>query len=235
MIDGPGVERLCASQLETAIITDLKYVHAVDANDYRFGSIPRTGLNVLQLLSDQEEHTILDIGAGFGTFLEEAKNVRGSSLRAIGFTAVGNNFTNRLDGEIDWVFGDFQRANTWYPRTIEPGTVDLAVAFLAFRHFAHPLSALQNAYRTLKNGGNLIIERASFATDPDTPSVANEIVELLMQRSGEWTGYIGLNGSFVCANNLHLIKGDEDELPLDGIEAIVEPDYDSTVVTYKAA
>lgn len=125
--------------------------------DYNFGNRQLRGLGILDLIPvDTEKPVILDIGAGRGRFLDEAKRSDQRDLRAIGFNA-----TDSFHGDypnIDWVFGDFQRPTTWNPAgTLGEGSVDLAFENLTFMHLADPLGSIATAFHLLRPGGHLLV------------------------------------------------------------------------------
>jgi SAM-dependent methyltransferase len=229
MLSSDAVERACADQFEIAIQLDRNYVHAGDADEYCFGNRARSGMGVLRLISDIEAPTVLDIGAGYGTFLREAMSYRSDELRAIGFTAIQNDWTNGAG--IEWVFGDFQRLETWSPDgTIQTGSIDLAVSSLTFQHFAHPLSAMSYAFDSLRVGGHLLIDQFEARIHPDYLAASEIILQDLNSRLGSWGGavYKDTDSNTVNGEFLHLVKKPEDTPLFEEIEAVV-PEGDDRI------
>ena len=237
MITSESATLVCESQFETARSIDKSYMHALCASDYYFGSIGHSGLDVARLIRGIDDPTVLDIGAGYGTFLRELLAAESKKIkieRAIGFTAVPSYRTIDNEG-IEWVFGDFQRPDTWNPSdVIQPHSVDLAVSSLTFQHFAHPLAALESAFNVLRIGGHLLIDRMEVLADPSNIELVNEIMGGLRPNLGEWAHKIDIDraSAYLDLRFLHLIKRIDDPL-FPNIEAVAEEG--SRQVTYKLA
>lgn len=151
-----GSERLCQDQFETAVELVDRYVHASHVDDYYFGFM--SGLALLSMIPETDDHAVvLDIGAGTGKYLNEIGEASIRPLKKIGIAAIKSKYMYQ-DG-IEWVFGDFQRPDTWEPKhVLRQSSVDMAVSSLTFQHFADPIRALQNANRLMREGGNLFID-----------------------------------------------------------------------------
>jgi SAM-dependent methyltransferase len=147
-------------------------MYAAEAQDYM---VSPDAFGHIMTMPGRSPLTILDIGAGEGTFLQALRRGSRRPIRAIGFTAV------RSDGPepegIEWVYGDFQRPETWESeRPLEPESVDVAVSNLTFIHMVHPLGALENAVRLLRPGGRLFADFASIRLDPETAPAAAHVI-----------------------------------------------------------
>lgn len=184
-------DELCREQFKAARIADANFVHAYDADDYAFGVDPYCGPVRGTLVTSvlpyevQRNATVLDIGAGYGTFLEAVRHVAlpGDNLRTIGFTAVRNSFTAATQ-DIEWVYGDFQRPATWRPSgTLQPESIDMAVSELTYQHFADPLRALKNAWDLLKPGGHLLINDIRLNLHPNHSKATVEKLYALFDRN----------------------------------------------------
>ncbi|HEY5442767.1 MAG TPA: methyltransferase domain-containing protein [Candidatus Saccharimonadales bacterium] len=152
------IEDLHQQQFEEVLDTGLQdaFVRAEKADHYEFSPLIY-GTGVLNVASnDQGPLTLLDIGAGAGAYLAEAKQQRGSSLRAVGITAL-KHFPEQPG--VEYVYGDIQRQATWQPQeSLTAGSVDIAVSCLTFQHLIDPLAALRNTFSLLKPGGHLFVD-----------------------------------------------------------------------------
>ncbi len=105
---------------------------------------------VLELLRDREPHTVIDVGAGYGLFLEEYRRVRpaarllavepgrklAAACRASGFETL----EEPVEGAAAWA-----------------GTADLAVCFEVLEHVYSPLEFVQSMARLLRPGGRMLV------------------------------------------------------------------------------
>lgn len=179
-------DRACEEQFSLATELVNSFVHAAHIEDYYFDAV--SGAGVLSVIPEEIAHpTILDIGAGYGTFLREVRRISDREMRTVGLVAVDGRRSD--DERIEWVFGDFQRPETWTPGgTLELETVDLAVASLVFQHFADPLRALGNAIDLLKPGGSLFVDTIKV---PHRQGEATLVQDTLEQSLGANAGRFG--------------------------------------------
>lgn len=198
-------EAACQEQFASAVRAVNRFVHASDADDYYFGGT--VGLGTLHYLPDDVERpAVLDIGAGYGTFLEAALDKSPRDIRAIGLVAVDARRCN--NSPIEWVFGDFQRPQTWNPKdTLRPDSIDLAVSSLTFMHFADPIRGLRNALNLLKPGGHLFIDNMRLPVTPEhAPAVSELVIAGLQKNPGGFDFHSSYNENRHLFNifNLHL-------------------------------
>lgn len=183
----PEVAQVCADQVEGT--EHSRWVYATDPSDYFFGDPIPTGIHLLDALPATVDETsvLLDIGSGQELFLREAVHRSLYPMRAIGFdVATGSPKSIKTDN-IERVHGDFQRPRTWQPAGIlTADTIDVAASSRTFRHFAHPLAALQNALTLLKQGGELFVDNITIYLEPSTKDDTAEIIEReLLKNAGE--------------------------------------------------
>ena len=160
---------------------------------------------------------MLDIGAGHGTFLRLLPHDGERNLRLVGLTAKERQSHKDRNDSIEWVYGDFQRPDTWRPSDIlTDESVDLAVASLTFQHFVDPIGAVRNAMKLLRPNGHLLIDRICIDIDPDKSGEVSSIIENgFTSNFGEWDGAVVINDAKITCHNLHLQK--TGEIPFDGI------------------
>jgi hypothetical protein len=77
----PSSDELCKAQFELALELDERYLHISSADEYFFGTAQ--GLGALALVPPSAaQMTLLDIGAGYGTYLHEAVQTPERNIRA---------------------------------------------------------------------------------------------------------------------------------------------------------
>lgn len=184
----PEVDVACALQFEMAKQRAPNFVYARDMQDYSFGR--KGGAEVLEShdLPNADPLVMLDIGAGRGTFLSEVQDHTLRSIRPIGLTAAATTMpVSPARNKIHWEYGDIQRPSTWTPPDVlRPGTVDLAVSAMTFRHLVDPLRALHNAIQLLKPEGELFVDMIPVVLPiEDSDRLAEMVREELRPYEGE--------------------------------------------------
>lgn len=203
------------------LTTREQYINVSHPISYEFGT--RNGLDVLASIDQSVDvPTIFDIGAGNGSFLEAAKQHyarQGKDARTIGLVA----FTTRnlIDLESEIIEGDFMRPETWrpLPSVPEDASLDLAVANLAFMHFADPLHGVRIALQKLKPGASLYISELSLSLDPESATqTIDALQEEIAAHSGDYEPDMLTQPDYVEFENVHLKKTTDS--PFEQFDAI---------------
>lgn len=200
------------------------YVNVSDPSQYEFGQ--RSGLEVLASIDPNVEMpTIFDIDAGNGSFIDAAKQhykQQGKDARTIGMVAVPTPNLRDITSEI--VFGDFMRPETWMPHPSIPDdhSLDLAVANLAFMHFADPLHGLRVALSKLKDEASLYVSELHLCLDAKTASrTIDALRDEIAAHHGDYEPNVLTQPDYVEFENLHLVNRKERPFAqFDAIDAI---------------
>ncbi len=171
---------------EDTINPDSSYIYANGIEDYSAGL---RGLDVRGLVSNMKPKggrlTVLDVGAGDGVFLRDVLATDPHGLHGVAFSAVRH--PEQVQFEADWIFGDFQRPETWRPvDVLKEGSVDVSFSNRTYRHFVDPLGAMTTNIAMLRSGGSMFIDCALIYLAPNhADDVAKEIEDELEQAKGE--------------------------------------------------
>jgi len=237
------VERACEEQFTLAQSPMLvrNYRYTPESDDYFFGGFIPHGTDVLGPViwaADNNRASVLDLGAGKGTYLAKAIQAYGpDAIRPIGLTALAH--PGQVDDRIDWVYGDIQRPNTWQPDDILlPESIDVAVSNLLFRNLVHPVRALANAIHLLKEGGEMFVDGIEIKLDPKT---AQDAIGLIKQALDVNTGSYGYGLHYDDQNlyqhvatikELHFVKNTDEKI-FDGLVPLVGNPRNPDAVMYR--
>lgn len=200
---------------EAARLTDGDYYqNCSNPEGYIFGDL--NGLGVLKLIDPSTENPVVfDIGAGNGVFLnavlEYYKKI-GKVARGIGLVAVRPPGLQCGGAEI--LEGDFLRPEMWHPKSSIPDdkSLDLAVAYQAFMHFADPLRGVRIAMGMLKPGASLLASELHLCLELSSAGATVEALlnEISRLSDGSCNPEITVQPDYIEFENLRFIGGKAD-------------------------
>lgn len=154
------------------------FSHVSDQNRYRERKVAYYTHNYLRHLPSSREARILDIGPGYGEFIELLQRQGYQEIQAVDLSPEVAEFCNRLIPHSTLAVDD----TTAYLQT-QVGVFDLITMFHILEHVpkAGTLAFLAAAYAALRPGGKLIIE---------VPNMANPVIGLNV-RYADFTHEVG--------------------------------------------